>query len=536
MGASSNELAARLPALAVRACDSVDDPSLLALTIELHRRVGATFPPSVLTRLRGHLLKTRHPTWSADALGYLKADDSADAAPVFDARVMDAWTGAADDPALLHLGNLPAPLKWLLEIDRDSNPEQRVVKLEKPVDAAGLEDPRKTWHRLGIARRLANSYEALSDRDSVRFPFSKCLPHAIVVVELDPKDVDARVRALRGLVYSGEFEKADVLAKPAVHDLRVALLAGIARARLGKTEEAAALLRPVVERDFQQFVKATEAWHRTYQSLSRELWGRLERGDDQKLVKWLNSLPQAESAAEAQKWVNRFLSGDAHLSGLRKAVEELADVQAAAHELAMIELALGRAAPPGPARAARLEAAEKLFRDLRRTSPDDAEQELALAQVCVWLGKEAESAEIFERHTKAGQYKVLHQMGRIYRELGRLDAARDVLEKAYETAPPDEKSGIASVRSLASNTYDDKLAWLEKCNSSEPYIRNEIEEARSHMALERGDFDAATVAIKRVAAYYASLPEDATTLNNAALNLQALASASGLGPLTDAEL
>jgi tetratricopeptide (TPR) repeat protein len=526
---TSKDATPRLPALTLRVCESIDDPALLALSVDSHARVGAACSRDMLQRLRAHLLKSRHESWNADALTYLRAADPADSGAVLDARIQETWTGAAPDPSLLELKNLPEPLRRLIVADAEPETARRVDLLEKTAEATGLEEPRKKWHQLGVARRLSSAYESLNEQDPVKYPLSKSLPWALKAVELDPDNLETRRKAVRGLVMAGEFEKADAIAKPCAGDPGFVFLVGLARARLGRLDEAAAVLRPYVEREFPAFATAEENWKRVYLVRTEELWARLRNGSaDQAFIQRLNRLPQAQANAEAQDWVTRQLKSDTHLEGLLKAVSDLADVQAAANELAMVELSLGQSAPPGPGRTARFSAAEKLFRELRRLSPDDANQELRLGQVCFWLGKEAEGAEIFKRLREAGDGDVLHEMGQLLRQLGREEEAREVLEAAYEkTADPHKKSEIAISRSQTSKTLDDELAWLERSDAGNPFVRAEMDNTRARMEMERGNFKAAVDPLKRVAAYYAGLPETQTSLNNAAVNQNTLARATG---------
>ena len=527
MGAASKELEARLPALSIRACDSLDDPRLIARTIEIHRKANAAVPPGLVKRLGAHLVKNRHASWDEDAITYLAVADPAEIGPVLDARLKNTWIGAASDPGLRDMASLPEPLQKLIEADREARLEPKIALLEKAADPTGLEEPRKNWHRLGVARRLMRAIETQSNQDPVRFPLSKSIPWAMQALELDPDDVDARTLAIRALIMNGEFEKADQLATPALKESRVAFLAGVARARLGRHEEAAQLLRPFVERDFPKFIKAIEGWNLTYELRSQYLWKRLERGEERELIKRLNRMPTDTRQAAAQAWVDGHLNNDPQLKALRRDLEELSDAQSAAYELAMIELALGRAATPGPARSERLGAAEKLFRDLRKTASGDVNQDLHLAQVCAWLGKESEAKEIFDRIMKSDDGLILYQLGTVLRELGRPAAARSAYERAYEKATGAQKPDIAWARSVAADTNDDKLAWLEKSNKSNPHVQFEIDQARGQMMAEKGDFEGAVEAFQRVAAHFAKLPPDPTTLNNASLNLQSLAAASG---------
>ena len=521
--------AARRADLTAKACESSTDPMVLALAADLFVEAKRPCPPEILARLKGQLVRVRHETWAADTLSYLRAADPADAAPVLLARVESVWTGHSGEPDLLDLKSLPEPLRKLIGLDGEADPEKRVAGLEKAADPAGLEEPQKSWHRLGVARRLIKAYGQLNEKDPLKHPVSKVRPWAIEAAQLAPEDVDTRVTALRYLLEDGEFDRVVSIGGAAPKEARTASLVGIALARAGKTEQAAALLRPIVERDLPEFTTSLQTWEKAYEEKTARVWKTLETGTAPKWVfTRLNSLPKEKAGAEAEKYVREQVERDDYIKTLGLKWRQRLEVHPAASELAMVELTLGRTLPPGAERQARLEAAEHLFLELRKTAQDDPHQELQLGQVYFWLGKNKEGAEIFDRLEAGGDPKVLHQLGSTYRTLSRMDAARRVLEAAYgKAATPKEKNSIALTRSISTDDLHDRLAWLQKCEPKSEHLRMEIDQTEAYIDVMAGKYDEGARALKRVAEYYANLPESSTTLNNGAIARLELAKATG---------
>jgi tetratricopeptide (TPR) repeat protein len=518
-------IATRLAPTAERACDQAQDSAIPASTVEILRAAGKPCPSHILSRLRERLLATRGETWDEDALTYLKSADPDQAMPVLYARIEKAWKGYAPGAELLPLGNLPPLLKQILEIDAEPDLEKRASGLERIADPGAIEEPLSTWHRLGVARRLAGAYRELNEQDSVRFPTTKGRPWAIQAAELAPDDADARVTAMRFLLDEGEFAQVVALGSKATEEPRTALLVGTALARSGKTEEAARLIRPVVDRDWPTFVAAVAAWRKALQARQKQLWDSLTGGTaDQSFIAHLNSLRDDRAQVEAASWVQRQLDQDRQLTALAGKWRDLEDLHPAASELAMIELDLGRAAPAGPERQSRLKAAERLFTDLRSVSGEDPHQELRLGQVYFWLGKETEGTEIFSRLEKEGDAGLLDQMGEIYRQLGRKASARRVLELAYGKADTQMRQTIAIRRALSADSLEDEVAWLRKCDISKSGARVHLDEAEGKLAIQRGAFAEAIEPLRRAAAFYANEQQN---WNNASIVQMHLAAATG---------
>lgn len=528
MGRISPEIAAHSLELMVKTCDACDDPLFLAATAAAHSAANTVCPDAILSRLSRHLLAHRHATWNADAILYLQAADPTQGRAVLLARCESAWKGVDAGNELLAIKSLPPRLRQLLEADGERNLELRSDVLEKLAEPLSLQEPERTWHRLGAARRLAKLYQSLNETDPIRYPVPKVRAWAILAAELDPDNLESRLTAMRYLIADGEFDRAVALGKASQNDPRVALLVGIALARSGKYEEAGTILRPLVERDLKPYTTALLEWEKVVKDKTDASWRSLSTGTaGNAILQRLNSLPHDKATMEAEHWVNARVHQDSYVIQLAKKWKDLGNVHEAASELAMIELFLGQGMPPGAARQERLIKAEQIFLELRKTQKDDPHQELQLGQVYFWLGKETEALEIYDRLEGVGDAKVLHQMGENYRYLSRYHAARRVLEKAFDKASGNEKFEIAMTRSTAFSSSEDRLAWLKKADPKNRRVQMDIAQTEAENDLEAGNYDEATSALRRVAQYYADQPESAVSLNNGAVVQNKLARATG---------
>jgi tetratricopeptide (TPR) repeat protein len=527
-GQASQDPVAHMADLAARACGTCDDPVLLAAAAGWHRAADRPCPESILSRLKMRLLQERHDTWEVDALEYLRSAPPDPADAVLLVRAEAAWKGRTSGAALLELPSIPAMLRAILELDAESDLAKRAAGLESIAGAEGLDGPQKVWHRLGVARRLSLAYSRLNEQNPTLHPMSKGRPWAIEAAELAPDDIESRVTALRYLVEDGDFARAITLGEGGVGDIRTGLLVGIACARSGQLEKAGDILRPLVRRDLETFTSAYLEWEKAYGERTRALWTSLQTGlGDRALIARLNALPPDQAGAEAEAWVRRHAEMEPRVSVPGATWRSLTDVHAAAGELAMVELALGRSLPPGPNRDSRLKESERLFLELRKIQADDPHQELQLGQVYFWMGREKEGAAIFDRLETDADAELLHQMGEIYRTLSRMESARRVLEKAYEKADAQAKAVIAATRMHAASSEEDKFDWLQKTDTSTARGRADVDQMIAERAMHKGAWAEAVEPLQRAVAYYAGLPEDSVSCNNAGILQLYLAQATG---------
>src|SRR5579862_3475425 len=431
----SADFAAKKPELAARACQSTRHPAVLAMAADAFATASRPCPAEILAKLKESLLRTRHDAWNADAVAYLRAADPPDARPVFLARVEAAWKGTAPGSDLLPIPTLPDRLTRLIRLDSEGNFELKVSGLEAIAARGDLGDPEASWHELGIARRLARAYAFLNGTDPLRWPIAKARPWAILVAERTPEDSDARIAALHYLLQDGDFARVIAMGSAFSSDERTGILVGIAYSRSGKPEEAAKLLRPIVDRDLSTFATCFKEWKTAYEQKIDNGWNALKLGTaEHSVLSHLNSLSKALAQVEAERWVRQNAERDPWVASLAAKWKKFGDIHSAASDLAMIELEIGQSLPRGEERQRHLESAERLFLELRKIYSDDPQQELQLGQVYFWLGKEKEGFEIYDKLEESADAALLHRMGEIYRNLSRMDYARRVLERAHEKA------------------------------------------------------------------------------------------------------
>jgi hypothetical protein len=130
------------------------------------------------------------------------------------ARLEAAWKGTATAQDLVGLPGVPEPFRKLAAGDAERIAEKRAGILESAIETAGLQEPEKSWHQLGLARRMAKVYGELNDADPVRWPIAKAHPWAVQAAELVPEDDAARITALRYLIQDGDFARAIALRNP----------------------------------------------------------------------------------------------------------------------------------------------------------------------------------------------------------------------------------------------------------------------------------------------------------------------------------
>ncbi len=518
-------------ALSRRIAGATDEASFLAAVPTWHAADRETCPAEIFSKLRERLLAKRHATWAQDALAYLKVAKGDEAMPVLLARAESAWKGQASGRDLLpFLGGGPAILRELLASDDVTDLAKRAAAVEGIAEPAGLAEPAATWHRIGVARRLAKLHGQLNEQDPVRYPIGPARTWAIRASELSPDDPEACARAMQHLIEVGELGRAIALGE-AIGVLRTpgtVTLLGVALSRSGRLEEAASTLEPYVNENLAAYAKAVASYQTGARLLQEQLYDSLRTGKaDQGFIKRLNAMPRERANEEVVAWMKREVAADPALNRDLAESRARAHVHVAAFELAMVDIGLGRAMVRGPARDDRFGKAEKILVALRSVGSHDPTQEVQLGQVLFWLGKRQEGQAIFDRLESAGEPRVLLAIGMIYREFELGEAARRVFEAAHAKLPDGlERENAACMRGLEPTDIDDSIAWLERAGRSD-FVQNALAQARGYQSLRRGDYTGAIAHLRRAAAFFARNTEDSTSLHNTSMAYSTVYSASG---------
>ena len=514
--------------LAMRAIEACECSRLFAAIAEWHVQEAKPLPDPVRDRFVRTLEAGRHATWDADAIALFRIVPPDQAPTVFRERLKDAWLGRRKDPGLLELkSKLPRALVSLLDADEEQDRGKRVVLYEKLFDEKAMPNADIAWHQAGVARRLAVLYGELNEEDGAKWGWEKARDWAIKAAELLPGDGEAAAIAIQWLLAAGDVDRALAIGEMASADPAVSTWLGIAHARAGHAAEAERILEPFVAEHLPPYIEAVKAWEARSAQIEQQLYESLRNGTaNQGFIDRLNSLPEEDANAEIRQWIADTNRNDAGLAEITRKARAHGDARLAARELAMARLALGRALPPGEARTKKLSEAEKLFLDLRKVSSDDPGEEIALAQVYCWLGKEKEAEAIVAALEAAGDARVLMDVADMMRELGRIDRAKALLEIAWGKLEGEEKNLAATKRAVYAQTVEDKLVWLARCQET-PGIRALMAETRAEQAQMEGKYAEAIPHLQESLTYWKGLPEESTTLNNAALVLCDLYRATG---------
>jgi hypothetical protein len=192
----------------------------------------------------------------------------------------------------------------------------------------------------------------------------------------------------------------------------------------------------------------------------------------------------------------------------------------AALELGMVRLhRAGKLADPA-ARKKALEQAEETFLSVRGQAGESDQYRLSLGQVYYWLGKHAEGKKLFDELLKKQNRgcDALLAVSRVLRAVGSVSEARALAEEAWKSAEaPAKKHEAAVVRSLMFTDLDDKIAWLERADTSEGDAKASLASARGGKAEQDGKEEEAARFYRKALEVYATMPENAATLNNSAL-------------------
>jgi len=297
-------------------------------------------------------------------------------------------------------------------------------------------------------------------------------------------------------------------------------LLGRAYLREGRAMEAVPVLEAHIERYYPVWVSLQASMEKAWQAAYDAALASLNEG----------RAPQSfydayERAAEeaGDQMVNQYLrnaiDANARVKSLNAELEKTGNVSALMMDLGIACIEAGHAAEPDD-RDIWFGKAEKTFLRLRAHAEDSPDFQFFYGQVCYWLGKSREGAELFDRLLKdhSDDAGLLIEMGVILRGVGKWDKAREVYRKALDaTEDPELRASCIVPLAILAKTVDERIEVLESGDVTIPRIAIDLAEARAAKALEEGDRAAALALYREALAGYGRMQENSTTLNNAAL-------------------
>lgn len=369
--------------------------------------------------------------------------------------------------------------------------------------------------------------------DAVRVPpLQERLLEAHVAEE--PANVDALGRLAVILERRGDLERCRALLEPHRASLGTtegARVLGQLFARSGELEAADALLVPYVKARLAAFRLAQDGFDAISET-AFQLYAKVINDNlaPQSLYDRSNAVSDAEAQQLFRAWIFEQMGTDAEVNVAAARRDEAGAVVPVALDLGIVKLRRSQGLAEPDARRRELEAAEEVFLAIQSAVGETDVYRLFLGQVSFWLGKEERGRALFDEllTSNARSSESLHHVASAMREVGLEGDARTLAEEAYGKATTDpERHAAAGLRSVLATDAEDRLAWLEKGDTSDPMTRASLASGRAYLAMEAGDLEGAAKGFAEAVAIYESLPEDATTLNNAAVANVSLFHATG---------
>lgn len=481
---------------AVRAL--IDSPSLMALRDLLGVENLGAFLEALL----------RLPDPLPDSVVRLLVEHAADLAPPDRAW---AWLEAVLCPALVSETSPDAMLarRWANRYDGE-----RRAALEEIAEPPGelVEGPWIDERRAFRAFRLAELARS-SDLEAA-------LAHAREAASYAPAPLRFSILAAELEMQSGLDADARNRLEPLLDRLsqHARLLLGVARARTGDAEGAVALLEPLVAEAMPAFRQALASYEAVSQSAYQQGFDALNA--EQATPDWYARYEKADESKQDEMvddWINEWIQRRGSLAVPAQRLRETGAAVDAAFELGLAYLALRR-----------LDRAESVFMEIHDVESGKPEFDLAYGKVLFWLGRRAEGDDIFNGLVDRGDATLTIQVADAYRDLGERARVRDLTEAVY--ARTDVEASVreyaAHIRTLVSTDLEDRVAWAKLAGNSVGARAYRLQ-AEGGLAGSEGRFSDAADAYRQALALEESLPESSVSLNNRAIQHQALAAVTG---------
>ena len=338
----------------------------------------------------------------------------------------------------------------------------------------------------------------------------------------DDSDLASQLAA----VYEAQGQEARCASLLEVHRGRLgttegARILGLIDARQGRLQPSLALLRPYTRTRLDRFHAAEQKLKSAVTAAQKKVIDRLEsqRPDDFDVAGYQRATT-AEQTRMLENYVAGKLKNDPSIDAAEQEMLQESSIVPVALELGMILLQHAQTLTDPKNRKEELEEAEKTFLAVGRLAGETEEFRLNLAQVYYWQGKHKEGRALFDEVLKARKRdpKLLVEISELLRRVGSDHEARTLAEECYNAATdPQLKQTAAVQRGLLGVDLDDRIIWLRRGNSAEPFSKALLAGDLAYQALQHGQETAAVGHLREAVKLYGSLPESPASLNNSAL-------------------
>lgn len=307
---------------------------------------------------------------------------------------------------------------------------------------------------------------------------------------------------------------------------------GTILAREGDDNAAYALLWPYVKSRLDSLHAAEKAAHDTSEQIyEREIeLLKTDKGPEDFYNRYSAASGKDEKQAILQQYVDGKVKTDPGFTSTQEELERQSAVVPVALELGIVMLQRAQGQSNVTQRKSELESAEQVFLAIGGIAGESDVYRLSLGQVYYWLGKQVEGRKLFDEFlsSKGRGFDSLMQVAFRLRQLGAIPEARAMGEEAYNKASkPEDQNHAASFRSQCFTDRDDRIAWLNKSDLSNPSIKADLALAIGEKAFEEGLDAEASRQFHIAIDTYATMPRSSSTLNQTALAYYAIFQATG---------
>jgi tetratricopeptide (TPR) repeat protein len=339
-----------------------------------------------------------------------------------------------------------------------------------------------------------------------------------------PSDLEVTSQLALALEQEDQMEKCEVLLVPQIDklaDTEGARILGQHYVNQGKYDEAYSLLSDYCQSRLPHYREAEKAFTDAIKAAQQAAFDELKKkGKGDPLYERYQRASEQEQEEIVDEFIGSALKHDPLVARRRGELRRQSRVVPVALDFGVVQLHRAQAIADAQLRKAELQLAEETFLAIGNAVGDSDEFKLNMGKVNYWLGKHDEGKKLLDDilQRNAGDFRVKYAVARTLREVGAERESRELIEKLYnEEKNEDNKFLAAEYRSLLRKDLDDEILWLSRARPGNPSVKASLCLARGNKALMDGDESAAERELRQAAELYVSFPENAGSLNDAAL-------------------
>jgi hypothetical protein len=348
-----------------------------------------------------------------------------------------------------------------------------------------------------------------------------------------PKDPGLAAAVAGRLRRDGESARALALLAPLGPSghltAQARLMRGLLQSDLEQLPEADATLSGLLAERLEPFRAAQKAYEAALEAERERLVGLANKGALPAAIEHRLKVAEKERHNDVfWEWANEQLEADPKLSALREGVLRHEAVVPASLVLGTVKLRRAQGVQ-GEARQALLTEAEKVFLAIRAEAGGSTAFHMGLGRVYHRLGRAEEGDRELGKLLERKEPGLTLAVAETYRELFLTPQARRISQGLYDTSDDaDAKKGAASLMAHMSLTPDEEETWLRRADTSQPQVRQNLDELVAQRHLREGRFAEADALLAKVASERERRAKhDATSANNAALTYRGRFQATG---------